>query len=39
MEKSRESALSAAESAELESMLDEINRKSFWTLAQALYQF
>lgn len=38
MEKSRESSLSARENAELESMLDHIDRKSFWMLARVLVQ-
>jgi hypothetical protein len=36
MKQSRESSLSARENAELESMLDEIDRKSFWMLARVL---
>jgi hypothetical protein len=38
VEKSRESRLSTKENAELESMLDEIDRKSFWMLARVLVQ-
>jgi hypothetical protein len=38
MEKSRESPLSTKENAELECMLEDIDRKSFWMLARALVQ-
>ena len=38
MDKSRDSLLSPKESAELESMLEEIDRKSFWMLARVLIQ-
>jgi hypothetical protein len=38
MDKSRDSLLSPKESAELESMLEEIDRKSFWMLARVLVQ-
>jgi hypothetical protein len=38
MEKSRESWLSAKENSELESILDDIDRKSFWMLARVLVQ-
>ena len=34
--KSQESSLTAKESAELEAMLDDIDRKSFWMVARAL---
>ncbi|HSU65779.1 MAG TPA: hypothetical protein VLJ39_02805 [Tepidisphaeraceae bacterium] len=34
--KSQESSLSAKESAELETMLDDIDRKSFWMVARTL---
>ena len=36
LDKGRESSLSAKESAELETMLDEIDRKSFWKVAHAV---
>ena len=36
MDKSRETSLSAKENIELETMLDDIDRKSFWMLARAL---
>lgn len=38
LEKGQESSLSRKESAELEAMLDEIDRKSFWKVARALVQ-
>jgi len=38
IDKGRESRLSLKEEAELESMLDEIDRKSFWMLARVLVQ-
>ena len=38
MDKSRDSLLSPKESAELELMLEEIDRKSFWMLARVLIQ-
>ncbi|HZL35626.1 MAG TPA: hypothetical protein VFC78_09980 [Tepidisphaeraceae bacterium] len=38
MDKSRESSLSKKERAELESMLEDIDRKSFWMLARVLVQ-
>jgi hypothetical protein len=36
MERSRETTLTAKETAELEIMLDDVDRKSFWMLAGAL---
>lgn len=36
IDKNRDSSLSARESAELEAILDEIDRKSFWRVARAL---
>jgi hypothetical protein len=36
LDKSQESSLSEKESAELEAMLDEVDRKSFWMVARAL---
>jgi hypothetical protein len=38
IKKSRESTLSVKEMAELESVLDDIDRKSFWMLARVLVQ-
>ena len=38
LDKSQEASLSAKESAELESMLDDIDRKSFWMVARALVE-
>jgi hypothetical protein len=38
MGKNQDSSLSAKESAELEAMLDEVDRKSFWMLARVLVQ-
>ncbi|HWE92751.1 MAG TPA: hypothetical protein VG269_02150 [Tepidisphaeraceae bacterium] len=35
LDKNRESALSTDEATELESMLDEVDRKSFWKVARA----
>jgi len=38
LDKGREASLSAKESAELEAMLDGIDRKSFWMVARALVE-
>jgi hypothetical protein len=38
LEKNKDAPLSAKESAELEAMLDDIDRKSFWMVARALVE-
>jgi hypothetical protein len=38
LDKSQEATLSAKESAELETMLDSIDRKSFWMVARSLVE-
>jgi hypothetical protein len=38
LDKNREASLTSKESAELEAMLDDIDRKSFWKVARALVE-